>query len=525
MNTPNALPNRTISGRSPVRPSKDPSKRFRYPRSVVASSRAGSVVTNSMPTFLRCPSSSRVRAEAMFAITTWQMSGQWVYPKNTSVSGFDASVATSYGFPAASSRVMAGTAYGRGRTTPLRLSSSSMRTFETGAPESGRLPPQAARPRVETRARTNSAATRGLRTPDTVSEVTGKRRQGGKACRPVGVGVEQTPDEGGADDHPVGEPSDLGGLVPVGDAQPDSDGQVRDRTGPGHQGPGQVAAGFPRSGDAHHRGRVHEPPTGRSGHLQPLVGRGGRHQEDLVETVLVGGAPPGIGLVGHQVGGDEARPAGVGEVRSEPVDAVPLDRVPVGHHHRGHARLRDRLDDAEHVGGPDPALERLLRRRLDRRPVHDRVAVGQADLDDVTAGVDHGPQRLDGTVHVRESRGQVPDERRASLGARAGERCASAHAGTSPADSSPGFPASSSGRVWPRPNHSIAVPMSLSPRPDRLTRIVEPGCSSASWSAPAIACADSIAGMIPSVLDSSANASIACWSVIGRYVARPDSAR
>src|SRR3954447_248541 len=525
MNTPNALPSRTISGRSPVRPSKDLSKRFRYPRSVAASSRAGSVVTNSMPTFLRWLASSRVRAEAMFAITTWQTSGQCVYPKNTSVSGFDASVPTSYGFPAVSSRVIAGTAYGRGSTTPWRPSSSSTLTFETGAPESARLPPQAARAKVESRARSSSAATRRLPTPNTVSEVPGERRQGVKPCRPVGVGAEQTPDEGRADDHTVGEASDLGGLVPVGHAQPDSDGQVRDSTGPRHQRPSKVAARFPRSGDAHHGSRVHEPPAGGGGHLQSLVGRGGGHQEDPVETLLVGRTHPDTRLVGHQVGGDQTGPAGVGQVRSEPVDAVPLDRVPVRHHHRGHAGRRDRLDDAEHVGGPDPRLERLLRCRLDRRPVHDRVAVGQADLDHVAAGVHHGAQRLDGTVHIREAGGQVPDERRASLGAGARERRPSAHAGTSPADSSPGLPASSSGRVWPSPNHSIAVPMSLSPRPDRLTRIVEPGCSSASWRAPATACADSIAGMIPSVLDSSAKASIACLSVMGRYVARPDSAR
>ena len=44
-------------------------------------------------------------------------------------------------------------------------------------------------------------------------------------------------------------------------------------------------------------------------------------------------------------------------------------------------------------------------------------------------------------------------------------------------------------------------------------------------SAPATACADSIAGMMPSVRASSANASIASASVTGRYVARPVSAR
>ena len=51
------------------------------------------------------------------------------------------------------------------------------------------------------------------------------------------------------------------------------------------------------------------------------------------------------------------------------------------------------------------------------------------------------------------------------------------------------------------------------------------GASLASVSAPATACADSIAGMIPSVRDKSASASIASASVTGRYSARPVSAR
>ena len=71
----------------------------------------------------------------------------------------------------------------------------------------------------------------------------------------------------------------------------------------------------------------------------------------------------------------------------------------------------------------------------------------------------------------------------------------------------------------------MAVPMSLSPRPERLTRIVAPGISFASRMVPAIACADSMAGMMPSVRASSANASIASASVTGSYVARPVAAR
>ena len=55
--------------------------------------------------------------------------------------------------------------------------------------------------------------------------------------------------------------------------------------------------------------------------------------------------------------------------------------------------------------------------------------------------------------------------------------------------------------------------------------MVWPGRSVASLIVPATACADSMAGMIPSVRASSAIASIASVSVTARYVARPVSAR
>ena len=67
--------------------------------------------------------------------------------------------------------------------------------------------------------------------------------------------------------------------------------------------------------------------------------------------------------------------------------------------------------------------------------------------------------------------------------------------------------------------------MSLSPRPERFTRIVAPGISFARRRVPATACADSIAGMMPSVRASSENASIASASVTGSYDARPVAAR
>src|SRR5258708_1117146 len=65
---------------------------------------------------------------------------------------------------------------------------------------------------------------------------------------------------------------------------------------------------------------------------------------------------------------------------------------------------------------------------------------------------------------------------------------------------------------------------SLSPRPDRLTRILfVTGRYAANCMENAIACALSSAGMIPSDRESRKNAEIACSSSIAEKVARPVS--
>ena len=130
----------------------------------------------------------------------------------------------------------------------------------------------------------------------------------------------------------------------------------------------------------------------------------GATRKILSRSWRVGRGDPLGREVGREVGGDQARSPGGGQVGGEPVDAVALDGVPVGHHDGRRAGGGDRLDGAQHVGGADAQLERLLGRGLDGRAVHHRVAVGQADLDDVAAGVDHRAERVDAALRRRGSR-------------------------------------------------------------------------------------------------------------------------
>src|SRR5699024_795059 len=158
---------------------------------------------------------------------------------------------------------------------------------------------------------------------------------------------------------------------------------------------------------------------------------------------------------------------------------------------------------------------------LDDGTVHHRVGVGHADLDDVRTGLDERDHGLDGAVDGGLADGQVADEAGAVLGAAAPEDLGEPAPGLVGGAAQLALPSSST-----RPNQAAAVCMSLSPRPERLTSSSASGPSSRPTSrVAASACADSSAGMMPSVRHSSSKACITCSSVAYRHSARPLSRR
>src|SRR5579859_819688 len=220
-------------------------------------------------------------------------------------------------------------------------------------------------------------------------------------------------------------------------------------------------------------------------------------------------------LLHGQVRQDASGAACRGQLTAETLDAVLVDRVPVRH---DQDRLAGGLVCLPHgpydVGDPDPAAQGDVVGGLDDRAVEYRVAVRQADLGDVGSAVQHDLDRGDALVDGRESGRGARDERGPVLLLRPGQRVGqelevSAHVETPPAA-----------------KYCAAVSMSLSPRPDRFTRINPSGPSSVPTSrAPASAWALSIAGMMPSDDASSPKARIAAASVTGRYSPRPVSWR
>src|SRR5690606_17212284 len=161
---------------------------------------------------------------------------------------------------------------------------------------------------------------------------------------------------------------------------------------------------------------------GRGDLGQASVPAAGRDDEDGGETVLVGVLPPQRRLLDGQVGQDAPGAARLGELGGEPLDAVAVDGVPVGHDEDRLAGGGVRLaDGAHHVGDPHPAAQGDVVGGLDDRAVEHRVAVGQAHLHHVRAAVEGGPDRVDAAVHGGEPGREVGDEGGTALGLRRGE--------------------------------------------------------------------------------------------------------
>src|SRR5260221_7320787 len=152
----------------------------------------------------------------------------------------------------------------------------------------------------------------------------------------------------------------------------------------------------------------------------------------------------------------------------------------------------------------NPMLQRTLAGALDHRAVGHRVGERYAELDDVGARLDQRLHQRHGKRWMRIARRDVGNER---LALRLRERLEAA------------LDARHQSFV---PERSATVCMSLSPRPERLTsRIASCGRRGAIFIACATACADSSAGIMPSVRHNSWNAASASVSVTATYSARP----
>src|ERR671913_443357 len=149
-------------------------------------------------------------------------------------------------------------------------------------------------------------------------------------------------------------------------------------------------------------------------------------------------------------------------------------------------------------------LQRALAGALDHRPVGHRIRERHAELEDVGPGLHQPAHQRHGQRGVRIAGGDEGNERFALV---ARERLES--------------PLDARHLQNLSPMRSATVCMSLSPRPERLTRrIASLAIVGAIFMACATACADSSAGMMPSVRQSSWSAASASSSGTATYAAR-----
>src|SRR5688500_8321898 len=149
-------------------------------------------------------------------------------------------------------------------------------------------------------------------------------------------------------------------------------------------------------------------------------------------------------------------------------------------------------------------LQRAFAGALDHRPVGHRIGERHAELEDVGARLHQSAHQRHRQRGMRIAGRNVGNERLALVAPEGLESALDARHLQNLS-----------------PMRSATVCMSLSPRPERLTsRIASFGMVGAIFIACATACADSRAGMMPSLRHSSWNACRASWSSTATYCAR-----
>ena len=168
--------------------------------------------------------------------------------------------------------------------------------------------------------------------------------------------------------------------------------------------------------DAHRRHRVNETRRVRDHEVDALIGRGRCCEEDAVKARAGARGDPLPRGLRRDVRRDDARPARSEQVVGIAVDAVLPNRVPVRHdENRDVDTLGDRPDGREQILQTEARGQSGLRRFLDDNPVHDRIAVRRAQLDDVDTVLGQRDSRLDARLDVGKTDRQVPDEHSATL--------------------------------------------------------------------------------------------------------------
>src|SRR5689334_9115745 len=262
-----------------------------------------------------------------------------------------------------------------------------------------------------------------------------------------------------------------------------------------------------RAGDAGDRGIIQISRRAIQHDLEPRVIGRRRKKSNHVDAVTCCWQSQNIVFLGRQIDDEEPIDSRFGGVTCEARRAVRVDRIVGSHQNYGRfvVAFAKAAREIKNLGKRHAAFQRAEIGRLVYRSVGHWIRERNAKFDDVRTGSRQLLNELERRLQIRITRSKERNERRAPALAKVGKRGSDATHIASP-------------------SAAAAETTSLSPRPDRhTTMILSFSICAAMRMTWAMACADSSAGMMPSSLDSSTNASSASLSVAEKYFTRPIS--
>ena len=199
-------------------------------------------------------------------------------------------------------------------------------------------------------------------------------------------------DERAADDRGVCEFTDGGEVFGTGDAEADRDGQFRKAAQAFDELFGVGFERGPRAGDAHAREGVDESLRGGADAFETGIRTGGRSQEYRREMMAMESFEVLAGFFDDHVGNEDAIDAGLRRGCAEVFEAEAENGIVVGEDNEaGLGPLETKGGgEGEYVVEAGAVLHGALAGALDDGAVGERIAEGDAELEDVRARINGG---------------------------------------------------------------------------------------------------------------------------------------
>src|SRR5579864_4125554 len=297
----------------------------------------------------------------------------------------------------------------------------------------------------------------------------------------------------------VGKFSDFRKLLRIGDAEANSHRQSSIPANAPHQVPSIISQLLLGPGNSSTGNSIYKTAACLGNFLQTLIAAGRGRQKDGRQVARLRTAPIFLRFLQGHVSQQYTICADLRGSLAEPLQPHAQYRVAIGKHNQAGIRLFANITgQVENILQRGAIFERPFAGPLDHRPISHRITERDTQFDHIRPRMNRRQDDLPSSSQIRIAAGHISHQ------------------------AGPLFEAKS---CHPISKLSLIIPMSLSPRPETLTIITSDFfIFGARFTHSAMAWADSIAGMIPSVRDSIRQASNASWSEAATYSARPLSA-